>query len=441
MRVTHLLLQQHLLPAWSVTVLLAAGTMYVTLVVAAALAAGRFLRGAAASERHLFWWTAVAAPALCTLVLGLVTPLLQPYRVAFPMEAPLVFPGSARANVAACVVWLAGLAASLLWIAGGAVALRLQSRRIPVTSCPRWRALSAGIAATLGIRRRIRLRVGGAAVPFTYGVVRPTVVLPAGAEQWSDSRREFVLLHELAHVARFDTVSRGLERLAGALFWFHPLVWVALRRGNAERERACDDLVVTATAQPAEYAGELLDLARERSAVPAAGLCLAPTDVELRIAAIFDRLRPRNPARTGQVAAAGLTVAAIVCAAFLFGAGPAAGLDLCASGVEPSLQRSGFRPHRLGVRLREFTRCSEVSVFGPDGGADTVVFQTVDLRRTCRMTISRGVRTFRVDGVQVDARQGTRWLDELLTLYDTTHAAADIRAAAAAAGARPAIPG
>lgn len=422
--------------------------MYATLVVAAAFAAARFLRGAAASGRHLFWWTAVAAPALCTLVLGLVTPLMEPYRVAFPMKAAIVFPGSARANVAACLLWLTGVAAHLLWIAGGAVALRLQSRRIPATTCPRWLALSGGIAATLGIRRPIRLRVGGAAVPFTYGMVRPTVVLPACAERWSESRRELVLFHELAHVARFDTATRAFERLAGAIFWFHPLVWIAVRRGHAERERACDDVVVTATARPAEYAAELLALARERHSVPRRGLRIAPTDVAMRIGAIFDRRRSRERARVGQVVAACLTLSVITGAAFLAGAGPAAGLDLCAAGAEPSLQRSGLPPHRLGVRVRGFTSCSEASVFGPAPGRDRrddqpveVILQTVDARRTCRMTIRGGVRTFRIDGVRADAGQGARWLDELLSLYDTTHAAAEIRAAVSAAEGQPAISG
>src|SRR5207247_4797687 len=82
-------------------------------------------------------------------------------------------------------------------------------------------------------------------MPFACGVVEPTIVLPASAEQWTDSRRRAVLFHELAHVKRRDLVGHTLGRVACALYWFHPLVWTAAPRRRAESERACEDSLLS----------------------------------------------------------------------------------------------------------------------------------------------------------------------------------------------------
>ena len=84
-------------------------------------------------------------------------------------------------------------------------------------------------------------------VPFTSGVLRPVVVVPATAlATWTDERIRVVLLHELAHVRRRDCLVQAMSQVACAAYWFNPLTWIAARRLRAERERACDDLVLEA---------------------------------------------------------------------------------------------------------------------------------------------------------------------------------------------------
>ena len=48
--------------------------------------------------------------------------------------------------------------------------------------------------------------------------------------------------------------------LVCALYWFNPLVWLAARRMVAERERACDDIVLRHGAKPADYAEQVLEI-------------------------------------------------------------------------------------------------------------------------------------------------------------------------------------
>ena len=98
------------------------------------------------------------------------------------------------------------------------------------------------------------------AVPLVSGVRRPTLVLPAGALDWSGDLLRAVLLHELAHVERRDLAMHLMTRVAVALYWPNPLVWLAARRLATEQERACDDRAMRGS-EPQAYAGHLLEVA------------------------------------------------------------------------------------------------------------------------------------------------------------------------------------
>lgn len=113
----------------------------------------------------------------------------------------------------------------------------------------------------LEIQRKVVLKVANEDVmPMTFGLFRPVVVLPALAKSWSPDRLRMVLLHELAHVARKDCAWQWLCTLASAVYWFHPGMWIVSRRLYAEREAACDDVVLNAGHVGSSYAAELLDV-------------------------------------------------------------------------------------------------------------------------------------------------------------------------------------
>jgi hypothetical protein len=129
--------------------------------------------------------------------------------------------------------------------------------------------------------------------------------MPADALQWSDDRRRFILEHELAHVKRFDALTQAIAQLTATIFWFSPLVWLAIRRMRLERELACDEAVVEAGAVPSRYAGELLDIARtQHGKVPTIFGALAAvhsSELERRMRSI---LRPGPlPLSVGRVGA------------------------------------------------------------------------------------------------------------------------------------------
>jgi WD40 repeat protein/beta-lactamase regulating signal transducer with metallopeptidase domain len=105
-------------------------------------------------------------------------------------------------------------------------------------------------------------------VPVVAGVFRPMILLPATLATGLDSSQlEALVTHELAHIRRCDPLVNVLQRLIEATLFFHPAVWYISRRVSAERENACDDLVLLAGWPAARYAQALLEMAE---------LCAAP---------------------------------------------------------------------------------------------------------------------------------------------------------------------
>jgi beta-lactamase regulating signal transducer with metallopeptidase domain len=115
----------------------------------------------------------------------------------------------------------------------------------------------------LALQKDVRLlRSSRISVPVIWGVFKPVLLLPADVVTWPAERLRVVLLHELAHVKRYDGVSLLLTRIAVSLFWFVPLTWTLERAGRSECERACDDLVLATDVKPSDYADHLLAIAR-----------------------------------------------------------------------------------------------------------------------------------------------------------------------------------
>jgi hypothetical protein len=118
--------------------------------------------------------------------------------------------------------------------------------------------------------------------------------------QLSTAEIKVILLHELAHLRRFDDWTNLAQKIVKAVFFFHPAVWWIENRLTLEREMACDDMVLAQTASPRAYASSLISFAEKLQT--ARGLALAQTLVSrmchmtLRVAQILDAKRPTRTA-------------------------------------------------------------------------------------------------------------------------------------------------
>ena len=102
--------------------------------------------------------------------------------------------------------------------------------------------------------------------PMALGILRSLIVFPADlVEKLSADKLALILMHELAHVRRWDNLTLLLHRLVSAVLFFHPAVWLCGRMLRRQAEQACDDLVVCATGRSEAYARSLAHVA-ERAA-------------------------------------------------------------------------------------------------------------------------------------------------------------------------------
>jgi TonB family protein len=330
--------------------LVLASALKATVILAAAYACAAMLKQASAASRHLVWTAAIAA----TLLLPVLAAVLPGWRVAVPPRvateltvrpsqpagpAAAAHPIPARRSTAdwLLVVWAVGCGVVLARALAATVRVWWMVRHSREENEP----MLATLASQLGLRRPVRLLTcAPAAMPVTWGIWRPVILLPASAAEWPAERRRLVLLHELVHVARRDHWMQLLTQIVCAGYWFHPLVWHAAGRLRQEREQSCDDAVLRLGTKGSAYAEHLLALARSLQAgqevwTMAVGMAHA-SHLESRLLALLDPRRNRQGVSLRKALAAGLVAAGLTLPLAMIGARAQGGAALSGTIFDPS---------------------------------------------------------------------------------------------------------
>ena len=157
--------------------------------------------------------------------------------------------------------------------------------------------MAMDLAEEMGVHRRLRfLRSGRASMPVATGLFRPSVIMPRRPTRGRKAGCASCCCTS-SRTSSAATASRtSLAQAACAFYWFNPLAWLAVKRARAERERACDDLVLACGTRGSEYADLLLEMARvlrgDRFPALLGGASLAMahrSQLEGRLMAILDR--------------------------------------------------------------------------------------------------------------------------------------------------------
>ena len=325
-------------PAWMgsdalvshvVSVLIGAAVRGAILLLLAAVVVRLWPR-ASAAQRHVVW-----AVACCSLLLLPVLPLVVPaWQVSVPVLPATVTPVVNRvqeapphpvALTAGAVshhttvevhkpagqllseagwlmlflgVWGSGTVVSLAVLADSQRRVRrLVSEALPLTDA-HMRDVLTRARSTVRVTRRVPVKLHASTVPMMCGILWPTIVLPVTSRTWSEDRLYNILLHELAHIKRYDCLTQAVAFLACALYWFNPLVWLGMRRLQTEQEQACDDVVLRAGSRPRGYATDLLELTQVFQSTRALSLAALPfarpSELQTRMQSIVDRCRYRS---------------------------------------------------------------------------------------------------------------------------------------------------
>jgi Zn-dependent protease with chaperone function len=160
------------------------------------------------------------------------------------------------------LAWALGAGAGMLSLAAGLWRLRkLRRSCTPIVAedldpAVRKTVDAIGASSTITISTSECVRV-----PAAIGFFKRTIVLPAWAlRELQPEDLNVILLHEFAHLRRWDDWTNLIQKIVRALFFFHPAVWWIESRLSVEREMACDDAVLAETANPHGYATCLVSL-------------------------------------------------------------------------------------------------------------------------------------------------------------------------------------
>jgi TonB family protein len=316
--------------------LLLESTIKVSLILLAALAATALLRRRSAAMRHWLLSAAIACAAI-TPMLALVVPswhvrldtsslrnepvassqwsLPLPQGRSAASQERRIDPNAdanaapARSAISASsllsmlsAIWLIGVAISLSILLVGLGRLAWLASRATRLRDGKWTEMADAISREYGLRRPVvLLQSHHPALLATWGVLRPKLLLPATADDWTEQRIQVVLCHELAHVRRRDWPVQMTAELLRSIYWFNPLLWIACRRLRHESERASDDEVLSRGVEGSEYATHVVELARafrahRRAAVSSPALAMARSSgLERRIRAMLNAHLNRTP--------------------------------------------------------------------------------------------------------------------------------------------------
>lgn len=366
------------------------------------------LRRASAAARHLVWNLGLGAmlalplisltlpswdvPVLTTWLSGAASKsnATSEFSPVFPVRSQIHGDDTAQMSPAAVatagrpfragwILFLWAIGSSLL-VARIAVGewrvLRIARRSLPFKT-PQAKAVLESARSPLRLSRAVWLRTSAEiAVPFTHGWLRPAVLLPAVAQRWSRQQLEWALAHELAHVRRNDYLTQMAAQLARALFWFHPLVWLAAFAMRIERERACDDIVLSLGHPATDYAEFLLVLSRSLQCTNgtwSTSVAMAQSSqLEVRMKALLDPKLNHEPLATRRA----LLITALAALLLL----PVAALRVAAKNASGDISGTIHDPSGAVVPDASVTlisRDQKVKIAGSSGADGTFKFAAI----------------------------------------------------------------
>ena len=251
------------------------------------------------------WSQSIVLPAE-TAVSAAVAPLGQPALLSASADAAF----RPTLGLIALAGWGLGAGVLLLGLLTGLARLLRLQRDAAVLTDRDWLGALAQAQHRMGVKQGTALlRSERVSSPISWGLLRPTILLSPAALR-TPEKAEAILAHELAHVVRMDWANLMIARLATAVFWFNPLVWLLAWQAHELREEAADDVVLRGDVRGTDYASLLVGFARDEQrldvrtgALAAHGVAPGKQSLRRRLVRVLDGHVRRDPARPLWVAA------------------------------------------------------------------------------------------------------------------------------------------
>ncbi|MEL7121807.1 MAG: M56 family metallopeptidase [Bacteroidota bacterium] len=146
------------------------------------------------------------------------------------------------------IAWLLGTFLMGFRLMGSGWYLYNLSRKGLQSPPTEWIKLFEKLCTQMGIQKQVQIYLSDRVIePSTLRHLKPVVLFPIGLiNQLNMEQVEFILLHELAHIKRWDYLINWFQSLLELLFFYHPAVWWLSTQVREAREHCCDDLVLQA---------------------------------------------------------------------------------------------------------------------------------------------------------------------------------------------------
>jgi beta-lactamase regulating signal transducer with metallopeptidase domain len=156
--------------------------------------------------------------------------------------------------------WITGIVLCLLYALTGRIGVHYIFKSASPYRRAYLKADISHIARDLGIPKEVKVVVScRCRLPFTYKFIHPVLVIPNEAKDWPESKLHAVLIHELAHIRRYDYLVLFLSRFICSVFWFIPVTWIAHSYLQLEQENICDLVAIQKGERPTAYARYMID--------------------------------------------------------------------------------------------------------------------------------------------------------------------------------------
>jgi beta-lactamase regulating signal transducer with metallopeptidase domain/thiol-disulfide isomerase/thioredoxin len=164
------------------------------------------------------------------------------------------------------LIWGLGVAVISFWHLGGCMHLHRLKRRGCRALSPDRQAQLKEMSREFSVRQKLKFRETKLLdIPVVIGWLRPVILIPGSLLTGiAPEQLKAILLHELAHVRRYDNLVNLLQTAVETLGFFHPAVWWISHQIRRERENCCDDLAAKALGNRISFARALARIAELR---------------------------------------------------------------------------------------------------------------------------------------------------------------------------------
>lgn len=157
-----------------------------------------------------------------------------------------------------------------------------------------WKLFVQKLSLQLGIKKNVEIFLSELVqTPLTVGFLKPIILIPIATINYLNTQQmEAVIIHELAHIRRYDYLFNLLLALIEASLFFNPFMQLIHQQVKKERENCCDDWVLKYEYSAASYARALLQIASNQTHKPL--LALNATDNKKLLISRIKRIIEKN---------------------------------------------------------------------------------------------------------------------------------------------------